>query len=213
MLLVAAAFAFDVTTPACVGARLTFTATEPEAQSWSWTVNGVPAGDEESFEWVFQDVGTYPVSLEMDTADGPKTESADVEVYRVPEVTLGGPVDLFAHDHADYLATANEPLTWAWTATGGTLLGDATADAVTVEWGETTPGTIEVAGTAADSPCAGVQSLTVKISAPVGDSGGGDTGEATEPGCGCAAGAAGGGAAGLAGAVGVAAALGRRRRR
>lgn len=215
LLLSAAAFAFDVSSPACEDERVTFTSTEPEAHEWAWTIDGVYIGDEPTAQKIFTEPGTFPALLEMDTSDGPKSESADVEVFRVPEVTLAGPVAPAAHEHVEYLATSPESVTWSWAVEGGTLIGDVTGDRVEVEWGESEHGRIEVYGLA-DSPCPGVEAIGVDITLPAEDSGAVDTGEVEQPQeCGCASFVAGSPRGGAGAAVGVALgllAVGRRRR-
>lgn len=196
LFLIAQVAAFDATSPACTGETMQFDSTVATATAWAWTVDGVDAGHLDHVRWAFDEAGAHRVELVATTPDGDVPESMDVSVDPTPQLTLGGPIVVQAHDHAEYTAqVVGDYVSLHWTVEGGTLLGPDGDEQATVEWGEVEVGEVEVQvdnGT----PCLGVQDLDVEITLPDDDTGT-DTGDDAAPACGCASAGPGLGASAL----------------
>lgn len=189
LLLLAHAVAFDATSPACTGETMQFDSTVAGATAWQWTVDGVDAGHLDHVRWAFEEAGAHRVELVATTPDGDVAEALDVEVHTTPQLTLGGPILVEAHQQVEYTAqVVGEFEALHWVIEGGTLLGPDGEEQATVEWGEAETGEVTVQvdnGT----PCVGEEDLDVEISLPS-DGEDTDTGDGAATGCACATGSA-----------------------
>lgn len=118
-------------TPVDVGTTLTFNQVSSGATAWQWRINGIPLGNGASQDYLFDQVGTYIISVEATNADPNCFRQDTVQVHVVCPVNA----------QFTYTLNADQSVTLTSMATGniGSHQWEATQQSMTTTIGQNTP--------------------------------------------------------------------------
>lgn len=86
----------------------------------------------------------------------------NVDINPVPQADVTGPLTICAHSHATYSVVPQAGYIYAWTVTGGTILGATTTNTIDVLWGQEGTGNVRLTQFS-DKGCDSIFMKTVQL--------------------------------------------------
>ncbi len=134
----------------CGALQATYTAAASNAISHSWTVTGgsILNNNGTSIDVQWTNIGTNTITLTATNADGCDTTlSYSVDIYPQPSPTISGASQVCTPAGSVYHISNPIGNSYNWTALGGTIIGAANTDSVSVYWGAAGSGLVSVTET------------------------------------------------------------------
>ncbi len=152
----------------CEGSRSSQYYTEYDSDNtYSWTVVGgtMTAGSDPArilVDWAGSGTGSVEVT-ETTPYGCESTDFMTIELYANPEPEITGTETLCELSEGEMYSTpATEGSTFSWTVSGGTIVGSATGNSITVNWGDAGSGVVQVTETSADG-CVGMDAMGITL--------------------------------------------------
>ncbi len=126
----------------CADDWVTLTAAAGQAR-YIWTT---PSGtiDTSAHQLIVNEPGTYSVTVISAEGCSASSRPVNITVLPVPEVLIEGPVSICRDGIGSYIVRGLTGVTYRWSAAGGTMVSDSTADSVDVRWTNAGTGMVTV---------------------------------------------------------------------
>lgn len=136
-------------TPVCQYSTQSYTTPDNAGSSYTWgitggTINSGGSTDSINVTWGSAGAGTLTVT-EVDQFGCDSTVTMNVTLDAKPVPTITGPDSVCTLEPGvKYTTQAAFGMTYNWTVTGGTITAGAGTDAIEVDWGTSSSGTVQV---------------------------------------------------------------------